>query len=445
MDKKILLSGAAALIVGTSFMFATPASANITFSHSGEANIIATFKDTCAVQADKLDSVDSQDDPVDGASDPAATQHAIANFLGFTYIVDDDDSTDYVGEAQSVAAGIDNIMGGGVTIGDDADLNADIVFVDNSCTGNAENPLWTTDSSLDWSAGGTLANGLGVSISDSAAITLSGAFGSVTWEDGGDSAAKKSFVGGDGDLDKAGGGWTGHALATDGTAGMVVTYAAPSMGGMDLFVSYAPNSDGGNGENAIDTDAGAYTDTIGVGLSFGMDALTISAGWESATHNGGTNACDWDANVTIDAETNEQIAASDLIDTVYGTDECGDQTLTVIGASMSVSGLAIDAGWSKLDTEEADRTTLTANLGMTAGDYNISLGYVDATRSSLIAGSDSSQTTIAGTISTSLGDGVDLGLTLSNNKWDDDSQATSRNGAGATNDFQAIGKLTVLY
>jgi hypothetical protein len=35
----------------------------------------------------------------------------------------------------------------------------------------------------------------------------------------------------------------GHSLATSGTAGTVVTYTAPSVGGMDLFVTYAPSSE----------------------------------------------------------------------------------------------------------------------------------------------------------------------------------------------------------
>ena len=381
MDKKILLSGAAALIMGAG-LFAAPASANITFSHSGEANLSALMGDWCNVNTAALA-----------------------------------DNADF---ATAVTQGT----------------------ADDGCgTANEEAPLWTTDSDLEWSAGGTLANGLGVSISDAAAITLSGAFGSVTFEDGGDSAATKARVNSDADIDIIGDTVGAHNTATAGTAGMVVTYAAPSMGGMDLFVSYAPNSNGGNGDTAIDTDNGDYTDTIGFGASFSLDNITIGAGFENATFNGpstcyevgdvfvaATGAGDPTANTALLAQAAE----------VAGGDVCGDQNIISLGATMAAGDLSLNAGYSKLDSEEADKTVMNLGLGMAVGAYNLTLDYVDAKLAYVEDVADTAQTVIAVGASTNLGDGVDLGLSFSNNQ-------INIVGTGAHTNYRAEAKLTVTY
>jgi len=423
MDKKILLSGAAALIMGAG-LFAAPASANITIEHSGEAKLIASFSDTCVTTATTL----SADDPGDGTNTPAA----FAAFLGLTYTPDNETLPNQIEDA------LDTLTGGTTDLAADAAMTGDISFDSTyNCASGvaAENPLWSTDSKLDWSASGTLANGLSVSTSQDKDINLSGAFGSVTFKSGGDSAVKASMVNGDGDITRAGAGFGGHATATSGTDNMVVTYQAPSMGGMDLFVSYAPNSAGTKYDNA------AYTDTIGFGASFNMDAMSISAGYETATANTAGD-CDWTADV-VDAGAD--ISAKDLINKVYGTDECGDQTLLAIGASMSAGGLSINAGYTDLDTEEADRATTSIGVSTSAGNWNLGLDWVSATKSSRLAGADTTQELIGASISTALGDGVDLSLLLSNNKWDDNSQATSRGGNGATNDFLAEAELKISY
>ena len=456
MDKKILLGGAAALIMGAGFLSA-PASAAITITHSGEAELLATFSDTCAAQASPLTQDFDQLDAVAGGGpgganpggDSTSARGAIATFLGATYAEDEDNA-----DNAQFQAYLANLTGGlGTSAPTDDDLNWNVTFVDNSCVGNAESPLWSTTSKLDWSAAGTLANGLSVSVDQDAAIALSGAFGSVTFKNGGDSAAKASFAAGDGDLTVAGSGFGGHALATAGTAGTVVTYAAPSMGGMDLYLSYAPNSARDDtAASPLETDNSDYTDTIGIGAKFNVGDITLSGGWETASFNtsstqASSNVCDYTSTVVIadPANTNSEITAAALIDDVYGTEECGSQTLMVVGAAINVGGIGLDAGWSKLDTGEADRTTTTFNLATTAGDYDLSVGYTNAVKASYLAGADTTQTAIAATVSTALGDGVKLGLTVSNNKYDDNSQATSRGGAGATNDFLAEGVITITY
>jgi hypothetical protein len=260
MDKKILLGGAAALIMGAGF-FAAPASAAIEISHSGEATLSALMTDACNVtQAD-----------IDDSSFRTLADNTVATIPG------------------DCAAGA-----------------------------NEESPIWATSSKLDWSAGGTLANGLSVSTSQDADINLSGAFGSFTFKKDGDSAVKASMANSDGDIDVEGeNNLGGHSLATSGTAGDVtVLYQAPSMGGMDIFVSYAPNSDAD-----ATLDNSKYTDTIGFGASFAVDAMTISAGYEAATANL-AGACGADGDGAGAQLTTSALA--DQADEAFGGAYCGD-------------------------------------------------------------------------------------------------------------------------
>jgi hypothetical protein len=384
MDKKILLGGAAALIMGASFL-AAPASAAIEITHSGEAKLTAIMSDHCNLSDANL-------------GDNADFSHASADTALVTLAADE-------------------------------------------CVGNEESPLWSTSSKLDWSASGTLANGLSVSVDQDAAIGLSGAFGSVTFKNGGDSAAKSAMVHGQGDIDVAGAnGIGGHSVATAGTAGTVVTYQAPSMGGMDLYVSYAPNSARDDTDaDPLATDNSEFTDTIGIGAAFSMDALSISAGWESATQNVIVPAvtCLATAGDKTLAVTSANGAVAEA-DTVSGGTVCGDQTLMMFGAAMTAGELSINAGYSKLDSEEADLTTMNIGLGMDVGAYNLTLDYVDSTKGYLDTAVSDKQTVIGVGASTSLGDGVDLGLSFSNNSY-------NVAGTGAHTNYRAGAELKITY
>jgi len=470
MNKKILMSGIAALLIGGS-MHATSVSASaISVSHSGEATLTATFSDTCKAAASDLTTNASAlgvgDDTFTGttatqADDVAGNRGALADFLLMTYTPDADAATEQSDGGVANAFSVDqfedaldaiNGLTNTVSVNDSA-LTGDVTFVADPCGGDsADNPVWATTSKLEFGASGTLANGLGVSVDLGAGaaggagseIALSGAFGNIAWKNGGDSAVKLANVGGDGDISVAGSGFGGHALSTAGTSGTVISYAAPSMGGMNLYVTYAPSSN----DKATNTDE--YLDTIAIGANFATDALSISAGWETASLNtnrsgqtgADAKACDHGA-LTIGATYGG--AAEDIIDDVYGTDECGDQTLMMIGASMNAGDISISGAYSNLDTDEADRATTSIDLGTSVGDWSLGLGYTTATRSSKIAGSDTTQTAIGASLATALGDGVDFALKLSNNEYDSDAQSTARGGNGATNDFQAIGELKITY
>ncbi len=431
MNKKTLLGGAAALLLGAGFL-AAPASAAIEFGHSGDVKLTATFDDRCATAASTLtaNQVIANADANGGAV--VGVRGAIADYLLFTYTEDEDDANADQFEEALIA-----LTGGtlaGTTAPLDAVLDGDVSFNADPCGGaNVDDPVWKTGTTLDWSASGTLANGLEVSVNNDAEMAFTGNFGTLSFKPGGDSGAKNAHVGGDGDISvsSSGPGFGGHALGTSGTAGMVVGYALPSVGGLDLNITYAPN--------AADTglDSSEFTDTFSIGASMNLDMLALSFGFESAESS--DTAC-WTKEVTVTANT--QTAAA-LLDSVYGTDICGDEELMVIGASMSAAGLDITAGFSELDSEEADRETTSFNIETVVSDLKINVGYTNSVLSSALGGADTEQTTIGGSIATSLGDGVDLTLKAATNEYDDASQATARGGNGATNDFYAQAELKV--
>ena len=368
MDKKILLSGVAALLISGA-MFAAPASAAISVSHSGEAKLTATFNDACS------------DSDVDLSTSSDATA--------------------------------DNVTS---------------LSLHTACSGNDSDdmPVWATTSKLEFGASGTLANGLGVSVDIGAGaaggagseIALSGAFGKIAWKDGGDSAVKMALPNAQGDLtvasrDDLG----GHSVATSGTAGYVVGFTAPSVGGMDLFVTYAPSS----GNSAVNDDA--YLDTIAIGAKMSAGDITIGAGWESASYNSNASSAAGcvasSAAIDVDGTDGALVNLAATADTLLGGDLCGDQSLMGIGASMALADMTINAGYTKLDTDESDKTTYNVGLSTSVGEYTLGLDYVNSSKTYILASTTShDQTVIGASLGTSLGDGVDLSLGFTSSSVD---------------------------
>jgi len=361
MNKKTLLGGAAALLLGAGFL-AAPASASITLTHSGDVELTATMNDNCTLATN---------------TDMTALGYTLAAINAA------DSSAGDLTDTGSLVA-------------------ADVVSRDTGCSSaNEDNPVWATSPTIEWAAEGTLANGLGVKVTDGGEMAFSGNFGTLTFA--GDGAVKASRANSKGDTTVAGLDIGGHPDATSGTAGMVVNWQAPSLGGVDLWVSYAPNSaDSG-------LDSSPFTDTFGIGGQISAGDMTFSAGFENAS--GGT-ACATGARNLAGAT----LAAQLNVALIGGS--CGDETLTAIGMSMSAAGLDINAGWSELDTDGADQTTMNIGLGTSVGDYSVSVDYVNAEKAYLITDAKDVQTTLGLGVSTSLGDGVDLGLNFSTNDYD---------------------------
>jgi len=370
MDKKILLSGAAALIMGAS-LFAAPASANITLSQSGEATLSILMSDHC------------------NTNDVNLTDTAVAAV--------------FAGDGHGATAAHPD-----------------------ACT-DEENPVWSTDvGALEFEASGTLANGLGVTVKDNGEISFDASFGTLTFA--GDPAIKAARVGGAADPDVVGWSLGGHADGTSGSGGgMVVLYQAPSMGGMDLFVSYAPNS--GGDDEVGDT----FTDTIGFGAKLSLDAVTIGAGFESATNNGSAD-CD-----TALALADGDAAAGTFLAQAreFGGAICGDETVMAFGAEFAAGDMTVSAGYSQIDSDQADQTVMNLGLGMDVGAYALTLDYVDAERDYTTDVADT-QTIVAVGASTPLGDGVDLGLSFSNNQM-------AVAGTDSHTNYRAEAKITIKY
>jgi hypothetical protein len=433
MDKKILLGGAAALLlVGN--MFATPASASIELSIGGSASVSAIFSDKCGAAAATATSKAT----ALGVADLAALRTKTGNSNLTTETDFDLDS--------------DDVTEGNQTIDGSLKAASKATYTDYRCLdgGNAvneDNPDWAVAKSFDISAAGTLANGLEVSFSDSIDLEnrtdkqtefkmgLGGAFGAITLAVEGDSAVKAAMAG---DTTGAsvvgnGGAKAEHDVKTDGQAGFGVLYQTPGVGGMDLYLSWAPNADGIAGNSGAQ-----YKDTFGFGLAFSAGDLTIGGGMESASSNDAT--CSKAAAATEVADA-AQTAAS-LVTAIFNDSLCGDMTATAIGLDYALADMGLSAGWSQLDTDGADRTTLSAGVSTTVGEYSLSADWTQQTTEFEIGGEEDVQTVFHVGAGTSLGDGVSLKLDFSSNEVDLFSQAA---GAGATNNYRVEAKLGVAF
>jgi len=372
MDKKILLSGAAALMLGAS-LFAAPASAAFDFGISGKSTIKLTMDDHCKIGA----ATDLISGDITGAS----------SITGFT--------------------------------DGDTELDDDIVSRDTTCnSGESEdNPILSIANEAAWTASTTLANGLSVTVADDfpltdgGSMTLSGAFGDLQIKKGVDSAVKASFAAHDADIGVTGNNIGGHKLATSGAAGTGVLWTAPTMGGMDIMVSYHPNS-------ADDGETKApYMDTIGFGAKMGVGDLTVSAGFESATATTGSSAaCSQITNSNATGATPGTTLLAHA-NQYLGGNNCGNESVMAIGMATSAGGLDLSAGYTKLDTGEADTTVMNVRVGTSVSDYSITLDYVNAEKAYGYASTKDAQSVLGIGASTALGDGVNLKLNFSNNSY----------------------------
>ena len=433
MDKKILLGGAAALLlVGN--MYATPASASIDLSIGGEAKLTASMSDKCFDQAANVD-----------------TNDFIEN-LGATGL------TAGAGTGAQLNTWINTQRGTtGVTYagtGDATTVDAPITFAADPCgvtdgSVSEDNPVLGFSKEITIDASGTLANGLEVSFSDkidltsvaaeekSFDLTLGGAFGSLQFKKGAPSAVDAAMVGGNGDVDitgpKVGPGTRGrHPSETSGTDGTGILYTAPSMGNLDFFVGYAPNSADTGLDNA------AYTDTFSFGAVFSADLMTVGAGFESASANA-AGKCATDAGLLVEGASGAALTSAAVTDLVYGGDFCGDQSLMYVGAEFAAGEITLAGGYSKLDTDEADLTVMNVAAETSVGGYDLAIDYRTNTKDYLGAAEDK-QNVVGVSLGTALGDGVDLGMQFSTNNVDLKSE---EDGNGKTSNYFAELSLTV--
>ncbi|MBL6770305.1 MAG: hypothetical protein ISQ22_02880 [Rhizobiales bacterium] len=427
MDKKILLGGAAALLlVGN--MYATPANASaISLSIGGEVELTADMSECGpATVADASDTKKEILEAVDGAAlaNEAAVVSRIAaiNPTAPALPVASATAAQAFDVVHSFATAADGPCGG----------------VDRSGIGWGFGKEFTIDAS------GTLANGLEISFSDeidltnvdkeevSFDLTLGGAFGSLQFKDGAPSAVDAAMVTGKKDHDVNGTDLGEHDTETAGSAGMGILWTAPSMGDLDLYVGWAPNS-GGAG-----LDTASYENTFSIGAVMSVSGIELGAGYEAASVNAGSaGVC---AEVVAATSYVTARTAAQFVDDIYGGDYCGDQTLMYIGANMTAGTIDLSAGYSVLDTDEADKTVMNIGAATTVSDIDVSIDYRTTEKAYEFAGAADDQSVIAVGLGTSLGDGVDLGLSFSTS---DVSLESEQGGAGDTNYYFAEASLTV--
>lgn len=455
MDKKILLGGAAALIMAGG-VYATPASANIELSLGGEAQVMASMSDTCFTAASDTDleafleaaDATAVTDTEAGINTYLATLTAMSHNAAAVTAADETvTGVWYDASGTNTATGTAGTASGDqVIIAASADVarNSNAVsFAADPCAGaDPDNPVLGFKKEITIEAGGTLANGLSVTFADKIDLTdvageqgafeldLSGAFGSLKIKDGASSGIDAVLLD-KFDIDVAGDNLGKFKTETAGTDGTGILYGVPSMGAMDIYVSYAPNS----GDSGYDT--ADYTDTFGFGAVYNGD-ITVAAGIESASANAAAN-CAGVAAGGLDAA----IGAAALMDAVYGGESCGDQTLTYVGAEMGVADMTIQAGYQLLDTDEADTTGLGIGLSTSVGGYDLDINYRNTVKEYLVGGFEDEQSIIGVSLGTALGDGVDMKFQFSQNDVDLASQATAFGGNDSTSDYFAEASMTV--
>ncbi len=455
MDKKILLGGAAALIMAGG-VYATPASASIELSLGGEAQVMASMSDTCFTAASDtdleafLEAADSTavTDTEAGINTYLATLTAMSHNAAAVTAADeavtgvwfDASGTNTATGTAGTASGDQVIIAASADVARNSNA---VSFAADPCSGaDPDNPVLGFKKEITIEAGGTLANGLSVTFADKIDLTdvageqgafeldLSGAFGSLKIKDGAsggvDAVLLDKF-----DIDVAGDNLGKFKTETAGTDGTGILYGVPSMGAMDIYVSYAPNSD----DSGYDT--ASYTDTFGFGMVYNGD-ITVAAGIESASANAAAN-CAGVAAAGLDAA----IGAAALMDAVYGGESCGDQTLTYVGAEMAVADMTIKAGYNLLDTDEADTTGMGLGLSTAVGGYDLDINYRNTVKEYLVGGFEDEQSIIGVSLGTALGDGVDMKIQFSQNDVDLASQATAFGGNDSTSDYFAEASMTV--
>jgi hypothetical protein len=430
MDKKILLGGAAALLlVGN--MYATPANAAIDLSIGGEASLKLNMSDKCSDTKADNDTITLFGDILDtnyGNNDLASiTTKALFDELA------------------------DDLGAGAVVLDADGSAGDAVTYKDYNCQSGVnatgeDNPELGFTKELSIGASGTLANGLEVSFSDTLDLTntndkigdfnmtFGGAFGTLTIKDGAPNAVTAALVGDTSGRSVTGfNDWEGHTISakTAGNGGTGIMYQAPSMGNMDLYVSWAPNSS----DNGL--DSANYQDTFSVGMTFTAGDITIGGGMQSASAE---NACTTTGTVS-DATTAQ--ALFDLL--LQGDVACGDQTATAIGATFAAGGVDLSAAYSKRDTDEADLTTMSVGMSTSVGDYSLAVDWANTVKEYGLKGAEDEQTILGATISTALGDGVDLGLSFSTNDVSLASEIGNGGNSGDTNNYKAEAKVTVAF
>ena len=138
--------------------------------------------------------------------------------------------------------------------------------------------------------------------------------------------------------------WGGDATFVDTSGGRsdTIVYKSPSVGGIQLGLSYAP--DGGSGDDQTSA-AATFTQDLG-------DAsVSINVGYETADAGGNVSPSDLNAGASV--SVGDITLSGGMKDSDNGMG--GESTMTDIGASVAMGSLTLSAGWA--NHEYADGTS----------------------------------------------------------------------------------------
>ena len=195
-------------------------------------------------------------------------------------------------------------------------------------------------------AGGTWDHGNGAGAGDTVAydrhVSIGGAFGDV--QIGRRKSARAQMriasAGATTNFGLNGPYWNGVAAPVDTTGSRAdrIVYMSPSVGGIQLGLSYAP-------------DDGAADDRASAAATFTQDlgdaSVSVNVGYESADV-GGMSPSDLNAGASI--SVGDITLSGGMKDSDDGAG--GESTLMDIGASVAMGSLTLSAGWANSDTTD---------------------------------------------------------------------------------------------
>ena len=300
-------------------------------------------------------------------------------------------------------------------------------------------PYFEKKKKITFDANTTLSNGLEVSFSDTLnladidkeenafELSLGGAFGTLLLKDK-TSAVDSMLIG------TAGSGADtaisvtadGHIKTTsggDGDGSINLVYFTPSFAGLDLALGYNHNASNSGYSSE-------FEDTVSVGFGYetyiGDVVISLGGGIEKAKSGTDTPANCLTADRTI---AENATSAGAFFDGLYGSARCGDETLSAIGADLALGNYTLSSAYSSLDSSDGGDTSIwSVGIGKTIKETDYILGYtletLDYAREKVNGNEIEDQSKILMLEAVRpIGEGIDLGLNISNAEVDNASQA----------------------
>jgi len=312
-------------------------------------------------------------------------------------------------------------------------------FDADPCNGaNEDNPHFSITEEINIKYETELSNGLTFAFEDedfnfstlsgNPSVTIGGAFGTIKFSEH-ISTIDSMLVG------TAGSGadaaitptLDGHVVRTSGSdSGLNIVYFTPSLYGMDFAVGYNSNLSAGESNNLNDRN---YKDTISLGFGYetfiGDVVLSVGGAVEKTNNNTETEQVCQEADVD---RANTSTSSAGFYSGLYGQVPCGDETLAAIGADISFGEYTVSSAFSNLDSSlGGDMRVWSLGVAKTIDDIDYLIGYTTETLDYARENTDGENLKDKSKIlmleaTKPIGDGVDIGLNVSNTEVDNISE-----------------------